>query len=332
MALLYCTGFDRGTDLSFYKIYSANNADIVGGGRTNNALRLQSTIDAANLRINITGNDYSELIAGCAVKFHGNSGYKDIIRFMNYNSQANVTIHRGSGAGYLAIGLRDTQWIWTSLTLSNYVWYYIEVKAKFHNTNGYVIVKVNGLEVFNQTNLNTAYSSSILSSRYIWLKSEKDEVLYDDFYVCDTTGTKNNNFLGDISVKTIRPTRDGTYNDFSVVGAGSRYEAVDESNPDYDTSYVTESGSGLKQTFGFSAPSIEGSVLGVIHNAVMRKDGSSEFVRLLAKYNTTTTSGEIIALSDTYQNYSVIYPTRLNSSEDWSVNDLNSLELGVVIE
>jgi len=63
---------------------------------------------------------------------------------------------------------------------------------------------------------------------------------YDDIAINDTTGTRNNSWIGAGAIIALRPDAVGDYSEFTPTpGAGeSNYADVDESPPDEDTSYV----------------------------------------------------------------------------------------------
>jgi hypothetical protein len=47
----------------------------------------------------------------------------------------------------------------------------------------------------------------------VWGRGSDNAI--DDLYVCDSTGSTNNTFLGDVRVDTVRPIGAGNYSEFS---------------------------------------------------------------------------------------------------------------------
>ncbi len=337
MSLLYFTGFDFNQNPEHYFLYAAPydinvfSAHFTGryGGK---CLGARESFGSRFGRVFINPAEQT-LIVGVAGRFESFPSFGPVFQLNNININPNIELCIGANK-VIYIRLRGTQTIDTGIFLDWNTWYYLELKGKIHNTQGEVEVRVNGVTVFSQTGLNTAYSSSILSSSYVTLiRDVGGWSFFDDFYICNTTGTKNNTFLGDIKVVTLFPTRDGTYNEFSVVGASNRYEAVDETTPNYDTDYVTQSGINLRQTFGFTAPSINGSIAGLRANVFARKDDAgSRFMKLLGKYNTTEVLHSTVSLLDNYKHYySPIHEVNFATGNDWGVSELGTLEYGVKI-
>lgn len=104
-------------------------------------------------------------------------------------------------------------------------WFYIEAKIVFSQTGGAVELRVNGIPLINETGLNTCATGNEQVSQ-IRLYSNSDYAFFDDLYLCDTNGTKNNNFLGIGSFcpndePQLTDTTD--YNESSTVGNGCGY-------------------------------------------------------------------------------------------------------------
>jgi|GEM_PF-6089054 len=334
MTLIFMEGFDRSTNIDHYRLHSRNRISINTGVRRYGVGSLYGYSLMAQpivARFDLVSN-YTELVVGfafCPISRTG--GF--IFDFLNSSLGKNVSFGVDSN-GYARIYTPAGTYT-SSFFVQLYAWHYVEIKARFHNTNGYFILRINGQQVLSQSNINTAASSGILSSRFISFISTVDyeEYYIDDLYVCSTSGTKNNDFLGDVRVAALFPTRNGTYNDFSVVGASSAFQAVNETNPNHDTNYVTASGIGMMQSFGFTKPIPSGAVFGVQPIIFARKDDAgSRFMQILSKLGSDEHYGSTISVSDSYVHYyGSIFETRIASTEDWSLGDLDSVEVGVKI-
>jgi hypothetical protein len=101
-------------------------------------------------------------------------------------------------------------------------WMYIEIKTTIDPTGGSVEVRVNEATVLSLVALNTrSTANSYFTTFQLGTATNSSNssvnpiVQYDDFYFCDTAGTDNNNYLGDVRVETLRPSTVGARNDFT---------------------------------------------------------------------------------------------------------------------
>jgi len=81
------------------------------------------------------------------------------------------------------------------------VWQYIEVYGVIAATGGAVTVRVNETVVLSMVSADTSYHN--LSTGVDQLSFNPfggSNVVVDDFYICDNTGSSLNNFLGNTSV------------------------------------------------------------------------------------------------------------------------------------
>ena len=151
-------------------------------------------------------------------------------------------------------------------------WNYIEIKTTFHNSTGSYELRVNGVTVLSDTNVDTVTGTTSTTADTVILRgmdgnSTTDtsfHCLFDDWYIADTTGSApNNNFLGPIKVETLLPTGVGDSNQFTP-SAGANWQNVDEIPTDGNTSYNESSTSSHLDLFATSnLTNINGTVYGV---------------------------------------------------------------------
>lgn len=321
MSLVYINGFDYCVDAS--KIFTLSNYNVTfPAGRTGNGVSFGG---ATAFPLPKT---YSEIIVGFAFK-RGNTNI-EIIRLKDSANAINITLDCSS-VGILGCKIRNGAVYYSTGYALTPSWCYIEVKTKIHDTSGYVIIRVDGTEVLNVSNIDTCINSSYPNIYIIEFTGAPYSVI-DDLYVCDTTGTKNNDFLGDVKVLTLFPQRNGSINNFTPVGDTINYKCVDENPPDNDTTYVTSSGVGNIDLYGFYVPVASGQVLGAKLNVYDRKDDSgTRMIKLLSVFNSLQEESESFSCSDTYIYHSKIFENRPTTSDEWSLNDFNTAEFGVKI-
>jgi hypothetical protein len=330
MALLFATGFETNSDLASYFDAVDTRYSIVSSPRRNGNYALRGTYNGLDVTKRFPIG-ISTAISGIA--FYVGVFYYDhwFLGFANSADNMNVEL-RVNTLGRLYVSIRQgAAYYYTNTYIAANTWYYAEMKAYCASSGGYVIVRLNGVEILNVSGINTAYSSGNPNTGRVKILGH-DQFYFDDWYICDNSGTKNNDFLGDIKVLSYTPSRSGSRIDFTPVGADSNYQAVNEALQNSDTNYVTQSGIGMYDLYGFTAPSISGSLLGIQQTVTARKDDSgTRFIKLIGSYGSNNAESSSISLLDTYRTYFNIYESRIGTSEDWTLNDLNSAEFGFKI-
>jgi hypothetical protein len=116
----------------------------------------------------------------------------------------------------------------------------------FSQTVGTVEVRVNGVTVLSLTGADTVASALVECSQVAFpmgpnVTAANPGVLgdLDDIFCYDDTGSFNNSFLGDRRVLTLFPDADTIQADWTPVGSGTGFGAIDEANPDGDTTYIS---------------------------------------------------------------------------------------------
>jgi len=160
---------------------------------------------------------------------------------------------------------------------------------------------------------------------------------FDDLYICDGTGSKNNNFLGDIRVDVIRPNGAGTYTDGTPSGAGANWEQVDEtllSTTDY-VSFAYSASPNLKDSYAFAdLPALGGSlVLGVQVNAAAATSdsGATRDVAVFTKSASTETTGTSKTVATALNSVRELMEDDPDTSTAWTQSGVNAAEFGVKV-
>jgi hypothetical protein len=146
-----------------------------------------------------------------------------------------IQVFRGSRAGTL-LG-------YATANLPTAVWFFFECKVKFDDTDssptGTVEIRINEETVLSLTGEQTVPTGVGTSpERFLFCGSNSGMHRdVDDLYICDSAGSVNNDFLGDMSTKRLKANADGTTNDFTPVGDANNYQTVDDDDPDGNTTY-----------------------------------------------------------------------------------------------
>lgn len=154
---------------------------------------------------------------------------------------------------------------------------------------------------------------------------------FDDLYVCDNSGSVNNDFLGDVRIDTIYPNGAGTHQDWTPSSGSDHAALVDEAAPN-TTDYLTGGGPGTKETLALSDLALNGAILGVqVNNAVAKSDAGASAIRNLIRSAGTDANGPVVALGTGYTCSSSIHEVDPATSAAWLTAGINALEAGAEV-
>ncbi|MHC4238561.1 MAG: hypothetical protein ACYSUC_02215 [Planctomycetota bacterium] len=240
-----------------------------------------------------------------------------------------VRVERGQGAGvFLAesgIGV-----------LRQDTWHYMEIMVTIHNSTGAVIVRVDGNEVVNESNVDTQNASEALVNNVAFqFGTGSTQAIVDDFYILDNTGTApQNTFLGDVQVDALLPTGTGTTSDFdTTVGSVTHYQNVDENPATADTDYNETPTANDVDLFTYPAlTAITGgsTVVGVQALALARRtDLGYSNIQMVARPGVTNRLGTSTPLHTDYRYKRHIWDDDPDGGA-WTESAVNNSEFGVM--
>lgn len=218
-----------------------------------------------------------------------------------------------------------------STALTTGVWYYIEIWLGHGDgaaTDNYEL-RIDGAVEFSGTaqfgGAGQTRSSFDLGKQFN-VSSQSVDFYYDDVYVAD------DGFLGPINVKVALPTGNSAANTGWTVGAGQKYEAIDEIPPTNTEEITSGTGAGDKR---YSATHPSAATLGVSSDIVAVK-----VVARMSEVTSTTTLGAIGIRSGS-TNYettnvdigntadvtmSVVHTVDPNTAAAWTQSGFNAAE------
>jgi len=226
----------------------------------------------------------------------------------------------------------------TTALLTLAVTAHIQFKALLHTSSGGNFhVKVNGVTVSwdsANTGRTTAASPGTADRLYITGHGTgSGSTVIDDFWVCDTSGSLNNDFLGDCRVECIRPNAAGDTTQWDRNTGSTNYEAVDDTAPDGDSTYVYTGVDGEIDLYNFgSLVSTSGLVLALQTIIYARKDdaGARKLSTLLKSGGTeypTDTSLEV-SLNDDYNMIINRFEENPVTTDAWTISEVNAAQFG----
>jgi hypothetical protein len=328
MALLFMDGFSGGDFATKWDTGSGYSRQT-SGGRTSGGIYLSSF--GGGLRKSFTPG--AEIYVGMgfnasanvAVYFLGDAAVTTHLTFQ-YNSASRVwSIYRGVAATLLATGT-------TIIPLGT--WHYIEMHARISDTVGVAEIRIDGATIADVTYSGDTKNAGTNTSFDSVQVSASGGHNISDFYICDTTGSRNNTWLGDVVVRTLTPNGNGNSSQF--VGSDSdsvnNYLLVNE-QPVSSAQYTGSPTTGQRDSYTMTdLPAGVTNILGMQLNTYMAKsDATAASGKPLLRTNSTNYYGTTRILGTTYQAYTDVFEINPNTSTAWTATDINGLETGLEV-
>lgn len=180
-------------------------------------------------------------------------------------------------------------------------WHHFEMVATFSTTVGEYELRVDGVAVAQGSalNLGSAQATRLMAGRAGSGSTSPDTHL-DDIVIHDGSA-----FIGPARVITVFPDADGGTQDWTVTGAASGAEAIDETAPDSDTSYIAAPVvNDIAQFTLPTLPSDVDNIVGVyIHAYARQEDAGVSSIKISMISDATEEEGAVHALTPTYVYY-----------------------------
>jgi hypothetical protein len=207
-------------------------------------------------------------------------------------------------------------------------WFYFEAKVTFA-TNGSWTVRINKQVVRSSSGINTRQSTNSYCN-IVRIGSCEQLTYCDDYYICDTNGTYNNDLLGDLKVVTVYPNAEGSLLQWTPSSGSIHYTLLSEATPNDDTNYVYTSTVGATETANFQDVNLVGSILGIMHTACIRKDDAgTRTAALICKVGPNVYEGDEISIGNSYTFLKQIREVDPSTGLPWSITGFNAAEFGV---
>jgi len=354
MALLFMDSADHYATADLTEKWTTKqDAEIESGGRNGtNCIHLGGTSDFGNLTATVLGG-IDEVIVGVAFKPHATwGGQASLITFGSVNNwecglmvNADLTLQPFVAAAVQFLPGYNTAFGYAALigspsvvALQGGVWAYVEVRMKCNGSTGTCVVHVNGTEVLDLSDLDTLYSSSVLTRVALGVRGVGTYYctgFFDDLVVLDTTGDHNNDLLGDVTVAALFPTADGNSHAWvcstGTPDTGVDHDCVQEAAPNDDTNYVTAGSVGLKSTFAMQDAPAGADIRGVQLLVSARKvaEGPGQ-VMIVTRSNSTDYDSDALGLGSTSYSYvRQIMDADPATGDPWLEADWNAAEVGM---
>ncbi len=257
--------------------------------------------------------------------FYGAIG---VVKFMDSTSFQCSLMVDSVGHLYFTNGNNGTQLGSTGTTiLALSTWYHIETKITINNTTGSFTVKLNGVTEISATSVNTRTTSNNTCNRFL-LPGTRN--YYDDFFILDTTGSANNDFIGDNKVETLLPNAAGNYSQWTP-SSGANYTTVNETAVNDDTNYNSTATANNIDTYNFgNLVNVATGIRGICINEHVRKDNAgTKTIAPVIRISSTDYVGNTVSAIDSYYIALQIYEQNPNTTASWTNTDINNAEFGI---
>lgn len=330
MAVLYFEGFDAllgSTNVSaslasvgFDSVPSSASVVAATGRFGGTAISMNGTATYP------LGANHGTLVAGLAYYVSGTPGSaQGILTFLDgtttqmgvgLNASRQLFVYRNSTATVVATG---------STTLPTGQWAYIEVRAAFGDAGTYE-VRLNGASVAEISGTGDIMQTTNAHANKVGLVGAINYLL-DDLYVCDTSGSYANTFLGECRVQTLVPTGAGSSTQFTP-STGANWSCVDEGSPS-SADYVAATAAGLTDRYEYGDVSGTPTVFSAaLYTAFLKDDTAARSITAQVTRGGATASGATRMATSTHTVYRDHVAADPNGGGQWTYAAINAAQAG----
>jgi hypothetical protein len=341
MTLRFVDSFDHYSTADILLKWSASSGTPsigASGRRSTNAIRLPNN-SASPSSVQMTFDNQATWIVGFALSIN--------TTITSSSTQLCALLDAGTQQCELRINADNTLSVTRNATVlgtsvspvSTGGFNYIEFKVTISDAGGAYEVRVNGANVLSASSVDTKNTSNasanIVRIGTTSTLSGGSTVVFEDLYICDGSGSVNNNFLGDVRVDCYMPNGNG--NSSQLVGSDGNstdnYLLVDEASQNGDTDYVQSATVNQKDTYAITdIAHTPTSIFGTQLNIIAKKDDSgTRSICAVCRSGGTDYDGDTQALSTSYLDYRQVREVDPATSAAWTKTNLNAAEFGVKV-
>jgi hypothetical protein len=214
------------------------------------------------------------------------------------------------------------------------VWHHIECKYVASQTVGTFTVKVDEVEVIAVTGADTVNTSNVEASQVLFSRLSDTNVIpayLDDIYAWDTSGSYNNDFIGDKDILPYYYDGDGATTAWVRNTGSTDYEAVDDTTQDGDTTYLQAATAlDVEELELSTVPATVAGIVGIALINCMRKTqaGASNVTAAAVETGGAVSSGTDRPMTEEYTYYSdVIERNPVGGTPAWTATTLSAMKL-----
>lgn len=333
MAVVFLDGFDH------YNSYSQKWPSLYGSSPTGPT--------TTNARGGYGKAMYLHSSAACGIyrSFTAQSTmYIGFALYANSWGNTNLIWTRSGGTSTWALGISGTTLLFMrgnlfngATTLSSMTnpmvtgtYYYLEIKSINDTSSGTLELKINGVV---QTPLAFTGNTGSTSVDILGLGFQSGNSYGASPYYYDDMYWDNSTYRGDCRVETLYPDSAGNSTDWTVSGAASNWDAVNDAGTPSENEYVETSTATNKDLYNLgSLVTTSGSVYAVQTNVFARKtDAGSRTMHSVLRHSTNESSGSSISLADSNLYYRDVF-SNVPGGTGWTISQVNALEAGFELD
>lgn len=314
----------------FYSVSNEASMDVEAGRLSGYSIEYAATdcrLGAGGLTTNDT------LIVGVGVRFSVSNWSAFLTLFDNTTQGMTLRV---STTGQIRVYRGTTSLAQSAVGVITFgAWHYIEFKVKCNGSTGTYEVRVGGVVVVSASGVNTKAGSNDYHDRVrLTFEFGTGTVRFDDWYVCDSTGSVNNDFLGNCRIVAVFPDGDDVAGWDTASGAGDHYLDVDENPMDDDATYVEDATTGHKDLYDYTAMEAGlGAIKGLVIKTTCRETDAENFDLVTPiKSGVTEDDDSAQAIGTTDFTTKVrISETDPNTASAWIGSDVDAAKFGVKV-
>lgn len=277
-------------------------------------------------------------ITGFGFKRSSSASHYYMDLYLGASRQLSLQFHATDPGNYWTVKLLRGATVLASGTteLAFDTWYYIELKATIHASTGAYEIRINESSEFSGSGANTAESGS--ANADVFNLRDSFAQYFDDWYICDSSGSVNNDFLGDCQVEGILPNGAGDKTQWAAQPATNNYQRVDDAQNAYSTAdYVYDDTAGQGDLYEFENPgAITGTIKGVaLFNFAALDAAGSRTVRNIFKTDGGGTeydlTGNFVVAGTDPAGFVMVEEENPDTSLPWTDSDLEDGQFGIEI-
>lgn len=342
MALLWIEGFEGfdngvgsapvGVEHRYTDLNRMGLVDIDNGRVSGRSMKMNTT-SAPRFRTTVLGSLITTMIVGFA--FRGDTWRSNkFIEFTEDDASVGLNLRMTAG-GDIEIRRNNTLLETATAGLTTGDWYYIEFKYTIDGSSGSYELRVNESTIASDSGIDTleGATAGIRQVGYFGSTVSADAWTFDDMYIVDTTGSTNNDFVGNTRVVTLFPESAGDDTQWTP-DAGNNFERVDEAAPDDDSSYVESSTTGQRDLYNYPAlPTDTDTIQGVQVATIGRETDVTDFTLITpVKSGGTLYKDAAQAVGGTsYEDLRRVLEVDPDTSVAWTKSGVDSAQFGIEV-